>query len=140
EVDFKTTGGHDRYNALMLSLSRRTSRGLTMNAQYTLGSSRGTSAGSNEANTAGNNARTLEQFEYENGYNNFDVRHTFNLSVLYSIPYGHGRTFGADAGALTQALLGGWDVGGIVNARSGLPVPVQIVRPDIVYQDAAGAV
>jgi len=140
EVDFKTSGGHDAYNALMLSANKRSANGLAMNVQYTFGSSRGTSGGSNEANTAGNNARTLEQFEYENGYNNFDVRHTFNLSVLYSIPYGQGRTFGADAGALTQALLGGWDVGGIVNARSGLPVPVQIVRPDIVYQDAAGAV
>jgi hypothetical protein len=138
EVDFKTSGGHDEYNAMMLSLNRRSAIGLTTNVQYTLGRSRGTSGGSNEANTAGNNARTLEQFEYENGYNNFDVRHTFNLSVLYSVPFGHGRRFGADAGTLTQAVLGGWEVGGIVNARSGLPVPVQIVRPDIVYQDAAG--
>ena len=138
EVDFKTSGGHDEYNAMMLSLNRRSANGLAMNVQYTLGRSRGTSGGSNEANTAGNNARTLDEFEYENGYNNFDVRHTFNLSVLYSLPFGHGRQFGADAGALTQALLGGWEVGGIVNARSGLPVPVQIVRPDIVYQDATG--
>ncbi|MEO5823234.1 MAG: TonB-dependent receptor [Vicinamibacteraceae bacterium] len=140
EVDFKTSGGHDEYNAMMLSLNRRSASGLAMNVQYTLGRSRGTSGGSNEANTAGNNARTLDQFEYENGYNNFDVRHTFNLSVLYTVPFGHGRTFGADAGTLTQALLGGWDVGGIVNARSGLPVPVQIVRPDIVYQDATGSI
>ena len=95
-----------------------------MNVQYTLGSSRGTSGGSNEANTAANNARTRwSEFEYDNGYNNFDVRHTFNLSLLYSLPYGRGRQFGNDAGALAQALLGGWEVGGIVNARSGVPVP-----------------
>ena len=37
-------------------------------------------------------------------------------------------------------ILSGWNVGGIVNARSGLPVPVQIVRPDIVYQDATGSI
>ena len=138
EVDFKTSGGHDEYNAMMLSLNKRSANGLATNVQYTLGRSRGTSGGSNEANTAANNARTLDEFEYEDGYNNFDVRHTFNLSVLYSLPYGRGRKYGTDAGALTQALLGGWDVGGIINARSGLPVPVQIVRPDIVYQDATG--
>ncbi len=52
EVDFKTSGGHDEYNAMMLSLNRRSASGLAMNVQYTLGRSRGTSGGSNEANTA----------------------------------------------------------------------------------------
>ena len=137
EVDFKTSGGHDAYNALMLSANKRSANGLAMNVQYTFGSSRGTSGGSNEANTAGNNARTLEQFEYENGYNNFDVRHTFNLSVLYSIPYGKGHKWGANANGVAQALLGGWDVGGILNARSGVPINVLVTRPDILYRDPA---
>jgi hypothetical protein len=138
EIDYKTSGGHDAYNALMVSLNRRSTSGVGLNLQYTLGESRGTSGGSNESNTAANNARTLADFEYDNGYNNFDVRHTFNLSALYSIPYGKGRKHGADASGLRQALLGGWDVGGIVNARSGVPVPVQIVRPDILYRDGSG--
>jgi hypothetical protein len=138
EVDYKTSGGHDAYNAMMLSLNRRSAAGLSINVQYTLGKSYGNTGGSNEATTAANNARTIEEFNYDNGYNNFDVRHTFNLSLLYSLPYGEGRRHGANASGLTQALLGGWDVGGIVNARSGLPVPVQIVRPDFVYRDAAG--
>jgi hypothetical protein len=41
-----------------------------MNAQYTLGKSRGNTGGSNEALTAANNARTLDQFDYDNGFNN----------------------------------------------------------------------
>jgi hypothetical protein len=140
EVDVKTSGGYNNYNAMMLSLNRRSGIGLTTNVQYTLGRSRGTTGGSNEANTAANNANPndLAAFDYDNGYNNFDVRHTFNLSLLYSLPYGRGRKFGADAGGVAQALLGDWEIGGILNARSGLPVPVQIVRPDVVYRDAAG--
>lgn len=118
EVDFKTSGGHDSYNAMQLSLTRRSLHGLTMNAQYTLGQSKGNTGGSNEALTAANNARTLAQFDYDNGYNNFDVRHAFNLSAVYE--------------------KRGWQVGGIFNARSGLPVDVRITRPDVVYQDAAG--
>jgi hypothetical protein len=137
EIDFKTSGGHDSYNALMLALNRRSANGIAMNLQYTLATSKGTSGGSNEANTAANNARTPEQFEYENGYNNFDVRHTFNVSLLYSIPYGEGRKFGSGANGLAQALLGGWDVGGIVNARSGVPINVLVTRPDILYRDTA---
>ena len=66
-------------------------------------------------------------FDYDNGYNNFDVRHTFNLSALYTFP-------------AAVRWLGGWSVGGIVNARSGLPVPVLIQRNDIVYVDGAGNV
>jgi hypothetical protein len=137
EIDFKTSGGRDEYDALMLSLNRRSVRGVAMNVQYTLGRSRGTSGGSNEANTAANNARTPAEFDYEEGYNNFDVRHTFNVSLLYSLPYGRGRRFGNDAGPLAQALLGGWAAGGIVNARSGIPVNVLVTRPDILYRDSA---
>ena len=28
-----------------------------------------------------------EDFDYDNGYNNFDVRQTFNLSAIYALPY-----------------------------------------------------
>src|SRR6185436_5781654 len=112
EVDVKTSGGSSNYKSMMLSLNRRSSNGLSTNLQYTLGRSRGTTGGSNEANTAANNAdaKDIANFDYDNGYNNFDVRHTFNFSVLYSIPYGKGRQYGADASGLTQAVLGGWDI------------------------------
>src|SRR5262245_38303542 len=140
EVDYKTSGGHDSYNAMQLSLTRRATAGLTTNVQYTLGYSKGNTGGSNEAVTASNNARALADFDIDDGYNNFDVRHTFNLSALYSLPIGRGRKFMGDAGGVTEALVGGWDVGAIFNARSGLPVPVLIGRNDIVYVDGAGNV
>jgi len=138
EIDYKTSGGSDKYNAMQLGLSRRSLNGLAVNAQYTLSRSFGNTSGSNEALTAANNARTIDQFDYDLGYNSFDVRHTFNVSALYAIPYGRGRQHAASG--VTDAVLGGWDVGGIVNARSGLPIDVRITRPDIVYVDASGAV
>jgi hypothetical protein len=84
EIDLKTSGGHDQYNAMQLSLSRRMQKGLTLNAQYTLARSTGNSAGSNEAVTAGNNAVKLSDFDYDDGYNRFDVRHTYNSSTCRS--------------------------------------------------------
>ena len=60
EIDYKTSGGHDSYNALQLALTRRSANGLSLNAQYTLGRSKGNTGGSNEALTAGNNARDAE--------------------------------------------------------------------------------
>src|SRR5438132_7776792 len=123
EIDYKTSGGHDTYNAMQLGLSRRSASGLSLNAQYTLSRSVGNTSGSNEALTAANNARTLDQFNYDFGYNSFDVRHTFNFSAIYAIPCGRGRL--ADAHGIAEAVLGGWDVGAIVNARSGLPIDVR---------------
>jgi hypothetical protein len=125
EVDYKSSGGRDSYNALQLALTRKSSRALALNAQYTYALSKGTSGGSNEATTAGNNARSISDFEYDYGYNLFDVRHTFNLSAIYSTP--------GDGG-----LTGGWSFGGIANARSGLPIQVTIGRNDIVYVDSTG--
>jgi len=135
EIDYKTSGGHDSYNAMQLALTKRSTRGLAVNAQYTYAFSKGNTGGSNEAATAGNNAsfgserptnRTnLTDFSYEDGFNAFDVRHSFNLSLLYTTP-GDGM------------LTGGWSLGGIANARSGLPVNVTIGRNDIVYVDGGG--
>jgi hypothetical protein len=128
EVDYKTVGGDDSYNALQFSLQRSFSSGLTMNAQYTFGKSEGTSAGSNEARTSAQ----LNNFEADRGRNNFDVRHTFNLSALYELPFGKGKKWDLDG--VANVLLGGWEVGGIFNARTGVPVEVLVVRPDVVIQ------
>jgi hypothetical protein len=138
EVDFKTSGGSDSYNALQTQLTRRLGSGLTMNMQYTFGKSVGTTAGSNEARTAANNARTISDWEYDRSVNNFDVRHTFNLSAIYDLPIGKGKRF--DWGDTANAIFGNWEVGTIINARSGLPIEVGIVRPDLAVQcvNAAG--
>ncbi len=132
EIDYKTSGGHDSYNSMQLALTRRSSNGLVLNGQYTLGYSKGNSGGSNEVDTAGdnsrlNNASLVDAFSYDDGYNKRDVRHTFSFSALYTIP-GNGL------------LTGGWSIGGIANARSGYPIFVVMNRPDIVYLDAAGNV
>src|SRR6185369_1886710 len=104
EIDDKTSGGHDTYRALQLSLGRRFSTGMTLNSQYTWSRSFGNTSGSNEARTAANNARAISEFDYDDGRNNFDIHHTFNLSALYDLPWGKGKE-GAE-----KLLLGGWEV------------------------------
>ena len=138
EIDYKSSGGHDQYNGMQLALNRRSNGGVSANVQYTLAKSYGNTGGSNEADTAANNARALEEFDYDNGYNKFDVRHTFNASLLYHIPYGKGRKYGSSASGAAELLLGGWEVGGVVNARSGVPVNVLITRPDILSGHGVG--
>ncbi|MEZ5355615.1 MAG: TonB-dependent receptor [Bryobacteraceae bacterium] len=131
EVDVKTSGGVDHYDALQVTLNRRFSRGLTLGSSYTWGHSRGNSGGSNETVTVAN----PYNWDYDRGDNGVDIRHNLNLSALYELPYGPGRKFGPNATGLAGALLGGWQLGGILNARAGLPLDPLIVRPDVVYRD-----
>lgn len=128
EIDYKTSGGSDSYNALQTQLSRRLNNGLTMNAQYTLSRSFGNTSGSNEARTAANPF----DFNADRSVNNFDVRNTFNLSALYELPFGRNKRY--NLGSVGNAVFGNFEVGGIINARSGLPIEVNIVRPDVVIQ------
>ncbi|WP_260705266.1 TonB-dependent receptor [Edaphobacter flagellatus] len=127
EIDYKTSGGTDMYNALQTSVQRRFARGLSFGAQYTWAKELGTSSGSNEATTAQN----PYNFRTEYGRGTFDIRHTLNATVLYDLPFGHGKAYSLSGP--WDAIGGGWQVGGIVNFRSGLPMDVLITRPDIAY-------
>ncbi|HEV2763396.1 MAG TPA: hypothetical protein VGV38_10510, partial [Pyrinomonadaceae bacterium] len=131
EIDFKTSGGRDSYNALQVTVNRRFAQGLTLGGQYTWGHSIGNTQGSNEAQTA------QDPFDLngERGNNTFDIRHSANLSVLYELPFGRGRRY--DLGnSFADALVGGWQVGGVYNGRSGLPLDIRITRADVVIRCA----
>ncbi len=134
EMDYKTSGGRDRYNALQVQINRRFTQGLTLNAQYQFGKSFGNTQGSNDANTVQNPFNFNDEF----GNNTFDIRHSANITALYELPFGKGRRF--ELGGIADALLGGFQIGGVYNGRSGTPLNVLISRPDLVAvcQNAAG--
>jgi hypothetical protein len=129
QIDFKTGGcldgtelagiyatggcGEAKYDALQISMTRRFRSGFSGGFQYQYSLNKGTTQGSNEAATTQN---TFD-FATEYGTNPQDIPHTFNGSVVYLFP-GEGL------------WSGGWRLGGIVNARSGVPVNVTIARPD----------
>jgi hypothetical protein len=131
EIDFKTSGGRDYYSAMQTTLNRRYSSGLSVGLTYTWAHSIGNSGGSNEANTAGN----PYDFNADHGSNNFDIRQSFNMTALYELPFGKGKKFMTSAPMALDTLLGGWQLGGIVNARTGVPIDVLIARPDLAYRD-----
>ena len=130
QIDYKTSGGTDHYDSLQTTLNRRFSRGLSSGLQWTYGHSIGDSGGSNEAQTS----QDPYNLRGDRGNNNFDVRHSMNANVLYQLPFGPGRAH-LNQGGLGGALLGGWEIGSVVNARTGLPLDIKITRPDILYLD-----
>jgi hypothetical protein len=131
EIDTKTSGGTDNYNGLQVLLNRRFSKGLTFGSQYVWGHSIGNSDGSKDARSSSNNY----SFSTERGDNISDVRQSINFSLLYELPYGPGKKFGSTANSMAKGLLGSWQFGTMFNARTGLPIDVEIVRPTVVYRN-----
>lgn len=59
--------------------------------------------------------RSLSQINLDN---------SFTASIIYDLPFGHGKQFGANWNPVTNSLVGGWQVTLIERASSGFPVPL----------------
>lgn len=56
------------------------------------------------------------------GRSDQDLPHVLAVSHLVEIPYGRDRRWGASAPGVIEAILGGWSLSGLLQARSGAPV------------------
>jgi hypothetical protein len=129
EIDYKTTGGNDHYHSMQTTINRRFAKGLTFGVQHTWGRSIGNSQGSNEALTAANNY----SFAADYGNNNYDIRHSVNATALWELPFGANKA--VNLTGVADKVLGGWELGGIANYRTGIPISLLITRADVVYRD-----
>ena len=124
-----------RYDSMQASLRQRSSNGLEFLASYTL--AKGTTNNRGFYGVFGGTglqgvASATEGAYWQNTYDPdaewgpafHDVRHNLVLSATYELPVGKGRRWGADWPGITDAVLGGWRVSGIYQARSGLPITV----------------
>lgn len=112
--------GASSYNGLLVSLRKRFSRGLQFDFNYTLSNS--IDNGSSVANTVtGGLVCDLTNLRVCRGPSDFDIRHLFNVNGLYELPFGRGRMLGDKAPGWLNTIIGGWELTGIMTARSGLP-------------------
>jgi hypothetical protein len=51
-----------------------------------------------------------------------DIPQAFVGTVIWDLPIGRGKTFGANIGPVTNAVLGGWTLNTIVRLNDGLPL------------------
>jgi len=113
-IPLQFTGATSIYHALQTSVNRRMSGGLMLAGSYVW--SRATEEGESHQNSYDVRA--------SRSVASYDIPHRLVLSVLYEIPYGRGRSFGASAPAALDALIGGWQINGIVSVQSGTPLTI----------------
>jgi len=110
-VQATETNGQGDYNGLQARVERRMANGFTVQMAYAWSRSMVETGYLNDSDT------TLERV-----VSPFDREHTFVTSGLVELPYGHGRHWGNGASGVTNAVLGGWQVGFIFKAQSGAPL------------------
>jgi Carboxypeptidase regulatory-like domain/TonB dependent receptor len=127
--------GGSRHHSMQASVRQRSLHGVELMASYTLGSTRTNNRGFygvfGGTGLQGVTSAT-EGAYWQNTYNPdaewgpafHDARHNLVVSGTWQLPFGKGRRIGSDWSGLTDALLGGWQLGGIVQARTGLPITV----------------
>ena len=122
-VDIKSSGSSTNFNGLQLSLQRPFSNGFLMGAQYMWSHAFDEgSLGGGESTAPQNVAcRTCEY-----GSTNQDIRHTLTMNWVYQLPFGDGQKH-ARTGVLSH-LLGGWNVSGLLQARTGRPLTISVNR------------
>jgi hypothetical protein len=111
DITTSVNDGKSWYHSGQFSLNKRFSKGYTVQAAYTW-------------------SKWIQATEYLNAgdeqptkmISDQDTPHRIAFSGMYSFPFGRNREFLSNANWLTNALLGGWQIGGSVQLQSGFPV------------------
>jgi hypothetical protein len=113
-VEDRYVGVSSRYNALQVKFDKRFSSGFAMTTSYTFGKAMGYGGGDEVGLTFYiNQQRNWHVLE-------FNRAHTFVQSYVYELPFGPGKRW-LKSGA-TSAVLGGWQVNGVLTIASGTPI------------------
>src|SRR5258708_14570701 len=113
------------YQALQASLNKRLSNGLAFATAFTLGKAMGYIANNVPPANSADNGGVLFWINLRRNYAPLDFDRTLNYeqTFTYQLPFGRGHSrFNSRLG---DAVLGGWQLSGIISIVSGLPFTVQ---------------
>jgi hypothetical protein len=110
---------YSHFDSLQAKYEQRFVGGLTLLNSFTWEHSLDNASASLEGNTPspqdGNNIRA----DYSQSDYNLPLANI--TSLVYELPFGHGKQFMANANPVAQGLLGGWQISGINTLQAGTP-------------------
>lgn len=121
-IEIAFAGGFLEYHALEAKLEKKFSRGLYLLNSFTWSKGIDNASGHLEAFNGDNSRVNIRNIASERGISGYNQPFNDTLSVVYDLPFGKGRRWGADASPWLRGFLGGWQVTAINTMSSGLPV------------------
>ncbi len=115
------SGAASTYHSFQLKVEKRFSSGLNFLLAYT-----GAKLIDNYSRTHSVGRTASQQNIYdrrsERAVSPNDVARNLVLSYVYTVPFGRGKKFGTGWNVLQDALIGGWQINGILSIQSGQPL------------------
>ncbi len=123
-IDATDWGGHSSYHSLQANLVQRLAKGLTYQLAYTWSKSidNGSTTFSEGGETVNSVGAPYAFCNCNRGVSDYDIPHNFVANFQYDLPV----PATLKAHAVTNILLGGWQVGGIYTRQSGGPFSVKM--------------
>jgi hypothetical protein len=124
--------GTSNYNGLQVTLKKQYRNGVQFDFNYTYSKSIDITSAAARVGFSGTDnigapgTRLVNAFSpnQSRAVSDFDTTHQINANWLADLPFGKGQHFGRDASPLLNALIGGWQVTGLVRWTSGFPFTV----------------
>ncbi len=118
-----TPGASASYNALVAKVTKQFTGGLSLLSSY-----QWSKAIDNASETQGwelsEAIRDAYNLSADRSISGHDVPHSWVTALVYELPVGKGRKFGAGMSGVADAVLGGWQFSAITRFNVGLPLQV----------------
>jgi len=116
--------GSSYYNSGQVTLRHPMSHGLQLDVSYTFAKSLDEGSDAERSPALNGNFSIVYNTwkpQLNRGPSDFDTRHLVTVDYVYQLPVGRGKRLLGGTGKFTDALVGGWQLSGIVRNTSGLP-------------------
>ena len=119
-IDMSTNEANSHYNGLQVDLNSRI-RTLTLRAFYTLSRTVDPTLGGGGGADLTNISNPYLGWKYDSGPGGYDRTNNAAVNFIYEIPF-----LQRSPNRLLRSTLGGWELSGVVNMTSGLPINPQL--------------
>ena len=128
QINASLFDGRANYNALQVIAKKQLAHGLSFAVSYAWAKvldtmTGGGWGGGGSSERYGQNYQNAYDMNANYGPASNDIRHTFNGSATYNLPFGNGKQF-LNQGGVLNGIVGGWELSSIFHVRSGVPTTV----------------